>query len=109
MAMEVLEEEKLIEKSELLGKYFKEQLESLLDMTSGIKEVRGKGLFIAIEFEKNFPVTAKELSKLLMKRGLLAKETHEFSIRFAPPLTITKKEITWAFEIIKDVILNSAN
>jgi len=45
-------------------------------------------------------VSGKDLSKLLLKEGILCKETHETVIRFAPPLVITKEEIEWALEII---------
>ena len=63
-----------------------------------IKEVRGKGLWIGVEFNKT--KSAKKICLSLMDEGILAKETHETVIRFAPPLTITKEEIDWAMEKI---------
>ena len=67
-----------------------------------IKEIRGKGLMIGVEF---FPEAggARQYAKMLMARGLLCKETHEHTIRFAPPLVITKSEIDWALEHIEAV------
>ncbi|GAG83919.1 unnamed protein product, partial [marine sediment metagenome] len=67
-----------------------------------IKEVRGRGLLIAIELDaKSRPYT--EAMKNNDPIGLLAKETHEFSIRFVPPLIITKKELEWALGVIEKV------
>ena len=67
-----------------------------------IKEVRGKGLWIGLELN-NTPLPAKDICKLLMKEGMLCKETHETVIRFAPPLMIKKSEIDWALEKIQKV------
>ncbi|KHN28120.1 Ornithine aminotransferase [Glycine soja] len=56
-----------------------------------VKEVRGRGLFIGVEFNsKNlFPVSGYELCKKLKYRGVLAKPTHDTIIRFTPPLCIS--------------------
>ena len=67
-----------------------------------IKEIRGKGLWIGVEF--NQKISAKKVCLSLMNEGILAKETHETVIRFAPPLTITKEEIDWAMEKIIKVL-----
>ncbi|MFX0113378.1 MAG: ornithine--oxo-acid transaminase [Candidatus Hodarchaeota archaeon] len=97
-ALDVLVQEKLPERSAELGAYFMEKLQQISHPR--IKEVRGKGLFVAVElFEK-----ARPFSEQLMKKGILAKETHENTIRFAPPLVITKEEIDWALAIIKEVL-----
>ena len=66
-----------------------------------IKEVRGKGLWIGVEFNKT--ISAKKICLSLMDEGILAKETHETVIRFAPPLMIQKSEIEWALEKIDSV------
>ncbi len=65
-----------------------------------IKEVRGKGLFIAVEFHEK----ARPYTEQLIEEGILAKETHDFAIRFAPPLVIAKEDIDWALSIIKKVL-----
>ena len=64
------------------------------------KEVRGKGLLIAVELKKEAG-PARKYTEALMRNGLLAKETHDTTIRFAPPLIIKKKEIDTAIRIIK--------
>ena len=69
-----------------------------------ILEVRGKGLWIGVEIDAKI-ISGRELSKRLLTKGILSKETHETVIRFAPPLVITKKEIDWALDIFKQVIL----
>ena len=97
-AIDVLVEEELAKKSFELGSYFQEQLKKINNPL--IKEVRGKGLFIGVELNKE----ARFYCEKLMEKGLLCKETHESVIRFAPPLIITKEEIDWALERIYDVL-----
>ncbi|MCX5786227.1 MAG: ornithine--oxo-acid transaminase [Elusimicrobia bacterium] len=97
-ALKVLTEENLVENSREIGEYFMDKLRSIKG--PNIKEVRGKGLLIGVEL--NGP--ARPFCEQLMNLGLLAKETHDHVIRFAPPLIITKKEIDWAFRRIKKVL-----
>ena len=97
-ALEVLEEEKLAERSLELGNYFLEQLKTINNPI--IKEVRGRGLFIGVELTEE----ARPYCEQLKDEGLLCKETHDTVIRFAPPLIITKEEIDWAVEKIKQVL-----
>ena len=66
-------------------------------LTLGVFKV-AKG---TIEIEKN--ISAKKICLALMEEGVLAKETHETVIRFAPPLIITRDEIDWAMTKIKKV------
>ena len=68
-----------------------------------ITDVRGKGLWIGVEIDPSY-ISGKELSMLLLKKGILSKETHETVIRFAPPLIITKEDIDWAVNIIKETL-----
>lgn len=97
-ALDVLVEEKLDERAAELGSYFLEELRKIDHPR--IKEVRGKGLLTAIELhEKARPYTEK-----IIEAGILAKETHDYAIRFAPPLVITKEELDWALGIIKEVL-----
>ena len=105
-SLELLEEENLIENSRVMGNFFKE---SLIDMNSSvIKEVRGKGLWLGVEIDPNF-ISGKELSEIFLNEGILCKETHETTIRFAPPLVIKKEEVEWALEIIKKVFTQISN
>jgi ornithine--oxo-acid transaminase len=97
-ALQVLEDERLAERSERLGNYFMQHLKGI--RSAAVKEVRGKGLFIGVELQ----VPARPYCEQLMTAGLLCKETHETTIRFAPPLTITEDEINWALERIKEVL-----
>jgi len=80
-----------------LGNYFMNKLRSLKNPI--IKEVRGRGLLIGLELKEN----ARPYAEKLKEKGLLCKETHGVVIRFAPPLVITKEELDWAFEQVKDV------
>ncbi|RIV16512.1 ornithine--oxo-acid transaminase, partial [Alicyclobacillaceae bacterium I2511] len=96
-ALEVLEVEGLAEQSAELGEYFLNRLKALTDPV--IKEVRGRGLFIGVELSTK----ARPYCERLMAEGILCKETHENTIRFAPPLVIRKDEIDWAMERITKV------
>lgn len=100
-ALRVLVEEKLVENAETLGNYFMDKLRTI--RSDHIKEIRGRGLLIGVELKKEAG-GARRFCETLMKEGLLCKETHEDTIRFAPPLVITKKDIDWAFERIKNVL-----
>jgi ornithine--oxo-acid transaminase len=100
-ALKVLEEERLVEKSAELGAYLLEQLRSLKH--PGFKEIRGRGLWIGAEVNPKI-MSARKFCEKLMQRGILAKETHEVVIRFAPPLVITKEEIDWAIGEIRGIL-----
>jgi len=100
-ALEVIIEERLAERAEELGNYFMAKLREI--ESPYVKEVRGRGLLIGVEIKKEYG-TARPFCEKLMKLGILAKETHEQVIRFAPPLVITKEEIDWALERIKKVL-----
>ena len=69
----------------------------------GVKEVRGSGLWWAIELDGTGP-TGREISKKLLDRGILAKDTHTWTIRFAPPLTISEADLDVALATIVDVV-----
>ena len=98
-ALEVLEEEKLDERAEKLGKIFREEVGKI--KCPKMVLVRGKGLLNAVVFEKGFE--AWDVCIALRDAGLLAKQTHGNIIRFAPPLVISEKELREAIAIIKSV------
>ena len=98
-ALDLLFEDNLIENSKVMGAYLKEKLSEMNH--SFIKEIRGKGLWIGVELDQG--ISAKKICLSLMGEGILAKETHETVIRFAPPLLIKKDEIDWALEKINKV------
>ncbi|MBD0378885.1 ornithine--oxo-acid transaminase [Paenibacillus sedimenti] len=97
-ALDVLEEEGLTSRSLELGAYFTQKLRQM--ESPHIKEVRGRGLFIGVELHEK----ARPYCEKLKELGILCKETHETTIRFAPPLTITKEQLDWALERIKLVL-----
>jgi ornithine--oxo-acid transaminase len=97
-ALRVLIDEHLVEKSAELGTYFLGRLKTL--RSHDLKEVRGLGLWIGIELHS----PARPYCEALKEEGILCKETHDRVLRIAPPLTITREEIDWAFERIRRVI-----
>lgn len=101
-ALEVIEEERLAERSLELGEYFLAKLKQIEN--KDIKEIRGRGLFIGVELHG----PARPYCETLKEQGLLCKETHETVIRFAPPLIITKEELDWAIERIVKVLSQPA-
>lgn len=100
-AMKVLVEEGMIENSAEQGAYFLEGLKSIRNNT--IKDVRGRGLMLAVEFHPEAG-GARRYCEALKAEGVLAKETHEHTIRFAPPLVITRDQVDWALETADRVL-----
>ena len=98
-ALTVLKKEKLAENAETLGTIFREELTKI--NSRHIEEVRGKGLFNAIEIKHPDKEAASKLCLELKQNGLLAKPTHGDKIRFAPPLIISKEQLLEGIEIIK--------
>lgn len=100
-ALKVIRDEDLVNRAAELGEYFVGKLREI--KSPHIKEVRGKGLLIGVEL---LPEAggARRFCEALMKMGILAKETHDNVIRFAPPLIIDKKTIDWALRRITQVL-----
>jgi len=101
-AIKVLQEEKLAENSAKMGEIMLKELKKL--KKPYIKDIRGKGLFCAIEFDRESKKSAYDLTIKLRDNGILAKPTHEVNIRLAPPLVINKKELMDAMAIFKKTI-----
>ncbi|HTP69717.1 MAG TPA: ornithine--oxo-acid transaminase [Dongiaceae bacterium] len=97
-ALRVLVDEELVERSAELGEYLLEKLREL--KSPAIREVRGRGLWIAIELNED----ARKYCEALKEEGVLCKETHARTIRIAPPLVILREEIDWAVERIRKVM-----
>ncbi|WP_087972123.1 ornithine--oxo-acid transaminase [Oceanobacillus rekensis] len=97
-AIDVIDEENLVEKSLKLGEYFANALRTINNPE--LKEVRARGLFIGLEFDK----AVRSYCEQLKGEGVLCKETHEFTIRLAPPLVIKQAELDWAIEKIIKVL-----
>ena len=100
-ALKVIRDEKLAERSQQLGEYFVEQLCEI--PSPHVKEVRGRGLLIGVELKPEAK-GARRFCEALQKKGILAKETHDNVIRFAPPLVIDKETIDWALPSIREVL-----
>jgi ornithine--oxo-acid transaminase len=100
-ALKVIRDENLVERSRTLGEYFMEQLAEI--PSPHVKEVRGKGLLIGVELKKETG-GGRRFCEAMQERGILAKETHDNVIRFAPPLVIDRETIDWALPSIRDVL-----
>jgi len=97
-ALQILAEEKLVERSAELGDYFLAKLKTI--RSSVVREIRGRGLWIGIELNTD----ARPYCEALKEQGILCKETHSRIIRIAPPLVIQREEIDWACERIAKVL-----
>ncbi|MGO4707966.1 ornithine--oxo-acid transaminase [Chryseobacterium sp. 2TAF14] len=106
-ALDVVEEEKLSERAEKLGKLFRSEIEKVIEKTDLITKVRGKGLLNAILINDTpESSTAWNLCLQLKENGLLAKPTHGNIIRLAPPLVITEEQLLDCVKIIEKTILD---
>jgi ornithine--oxo-acid transaminase len=101
-ALEVIEEENLIENAQIMGEYITQYLEEI--PKKNIKEIRGKGLLIGVELKHELG-GARRFAEALQQRGILVKETHEHILRLAPPLIINKKTLDWMLPILREVLL----
>ena len=102
-ALKVLVEEALIENSAKMGEYFQDQLSEI--SSPYIQEVRGKGLLVGVEL-KTSAGGARRFCEALAGKGILAKDTHQNVIRFAPPLVIDRETLDWAIPRIREVLQN---
>ncbi len=95
--------ENLAERATEMGAYFIKRLREIGEKRTRIpiKDIRGKGLLIAVEFSED----ARHIVEELKDNGILAKDTHSTTIRFAPPLIITREEIDWAIDIIEKILI----
>ncbi len=100
-ALNVLVEDKLVERAAKLGEYFQDALRSINSPL--IKDVRGKGLLIGVEIDARVP--AHDICLKLLKRGVLTKETHNTVIRFAPPLIVTEEQIDETVKALSEVLV----
>jgi len=99
--IEVLKRGEYQKRAAELGDYLLERLRAI--KTDKVKEIRGRGLWIGIEFKPEAGV-AKTYCMALLKEGMLCKDTHAQTMRLAPPLTISKDDIDWALERLERVL-----
>jgi ornithine--oxo-acid transaminase len=97
-ALRVIVDERLAERSAELGEYALRYMRRL--RSPHIVEVRGKGLWIGVQLDS----AARPFCEALKQRGVLCKETHESVIRLAPPLVISREDLTWGLEQIREVL-----
>jgi len=100
-ALDVLVDEKLVEKAAELGTYFKQRLQNL--NTDKVQEVRCIGLWAGVQLRPEAG-GARKYCYALKDRGMLCKDTHVDTIRLAPPLVITKAQIDWAVDQLEAVL-----
>jgi ornithine--oxo-acid transaminase len=98
-AIEVLNDENLAEQATRIGKIFRDEMRSFKSPL--IAEVRGKGLLNAIQINPHEGKKAWDLCLLMKENGILAKPTHEHTIRFTPPLIITEEQMREAIGLIQ--------
>ncbi|EGC42671.1 ornithine aminotransferase [Histoplasma capsulatum var. duboisii H88] len=103
-ALEIIRDEKMVERAEKLGHQFRAGLAAI--DSPMIQVIRGKGLLnaVVIDESKTGGHTAWDLCILMKEKGLLAKPTHQNIIRFAPPLVITEEELKTALSIIDQAV-----
>ncbi|SEM20378.1 ornithine--oxo-acid transaminase [Chryseobacterium taichungense] len=106
-ALDVVQDENLSERAEELGKLFRAEIEKVMEKTTLITKVRGKGLLNAILINDTpESSTAWNICLKLKENGLLAKPTHGNIIRLAPPLVITEEQLLDCVQIIEKTILS---
>lgn len=101
-ALKILEEEGMVGNSQILGDYMMEQLRGINSPL--IREVRGRGLWIGVDFDPA-KVAARTVCEKLMEKGVLSKDTHHTVVRFAPPLTVTRTEVDGCLDQLRTVLL----
>ncbi|MBI4386863.1 MAG: ornithine--oxo-acid transaminase, partial [Elusimicrobia bacterium] len=100
-ALKVLKDEKLAERATELGDWFMCELQKC--GSPHVEEVRGRGFLIGVEIKKESG-PARPYCEALAERGILAKETHDQVVRFAPPLVTSKQDLQWALTRIAEVL-----
>jgi ornithine--oxo-acid transaminase len=104
-ALETLIDEKLIERAARVGAHLLDRLGSIRSPI--IREVRGRGLFAGVELDRNFASATAVVTRLLQV-GVLTKDTHRNTIRFAPPLIVDESQIDWAVDRVAEILQETA-
>jgi ornithine--oxo-acid transaminase len=104
-ALETLIAEKLIERAARVGAHLLDRLGSIRSPI--IREVRGRGLFAGVELDRNFASATAVVTRLLQV-GVLTKDTHRNTIRFAPPLIVDESQIDWAVDRVAEILQETA-
>jgi ornithine--oxo-acid transaminase len=100
-ALEVMVDERLAERAAELGAWFMDELRAI--DAPAVETVRGRGLLIGVVISREAG-PARPYCEALMERGILAKETHEQVVRFAPPLIVTREQLEEVLPAIREVL-----
>jgi len=100
-ALDTLVEERLTERSAELGEHLLRELKTIPSPL--IRDVRGKGLWVGVEFDPA-RIRARTVAERLLDRGILTKETHHTVIRLAPPLVVARDDLDWAIAQFREVV-----
>jgi ornithine--oxo-acid transaminase len=100
-ALDTLTDERLIERAATVGAHLLDRLSAIKNPI--IREVRGRGLFAGVELHRNMASAGTVISRLL-QAGVLTKDTHRNTIRFAPPLIIDESQVDWAVDRLTEVL-----
>lgn len=103
-ALDVMEDERLIERSARLGMDLLARLEQIARQSPIVRAVRGRGLFAGIELVAG--VDARRVAVALLHHGVLTKDTHATVLRLAPPLTIAAVDLDWGLNQVESVLVN---
>jgi ornithine--oxo-acid transaminase len=100
-ALDTLMDERLVERSARLGTHLLARLRAIENPI--IREVRGRGLFAGVELDRDL-ANAASVATCLLQAGVLTKDTHRNTIRFAPPLIIEESQIDWVADRVAEVL-----
>ena len=100
-ALSTIINENLSENSAIMGEYLISRLNQLKDEYSFIREVRGKGLMIALEFNTSIAV---EVKLKALEKGFLIGSVGNNIVRMLPPLIITKEDIDLFISALDDIL-----
>lgn len=100
-ALQVIEDEGLVENSRVLGTHMLNRLRTMA--SPALKAVRGRGLWVGADIDPRF-ASARMVCERLLGKGVLSKETHETVVRLAPPLVIERRDLDWALDRLEEVL-----
>ena len=104
-ALDTLVDERLVERAAIVGAHLLDRLASIRNPI--VREVRGRGLFAGVEIDRDM-ASAGSVVRRLLQAGVLTKDTHRNTIRFAPPLVIDEQQIDWAVDRLAEVLEQTA-
>jgi len=99
--VELLATGEMQERARMLGQHLQDRLQTLVG--HGVLEVRGAGLWAGVDIDPAL-ATGRQVCELLMRRGVLVKDTHGSTIRFAPPIVVEEKDLDWAVDQLQAVL-----